>query len=207
MSIEFAGDHMTLTEADDGSASMTFGPKPPGARVCGSCSLCCKLLPIPPLNKPAGKRCDYQRHGKGCTIYADRPDSCRAWPCRWLVDKSTAGLPRPDRAHYVIDIKPDFITLREDGGEPRKVPVLQVWVDEAFPDAHRAPELRAWIVKQAERFPGAALVRTAGNTRALVLFPPSMAADGQWHERETIFHETPHTMEEIAAALRSSTPE
>jgi len=70
MSIEFAGDHMTLTEADDGSASMTFGPKPPGARVCGSCSLCCKLLPIPPLNKPAGKRCDYQRHGKGCTIYA-----------------------------------------------------------------------------------------------------------------------------------------
>jgi hypothetical protein len=26
-------------------------------RQCGECQLCCKLLPVPPLNKKAGERC------------------------------------------------------------------------------------------------------------------------------------------------------
>jgi len=38
-------------------------------RQCGGCTLCCKLLPVPPLEKLAGQRCQHQRHGKGCAVY------------------------------------------------------------------------------------------------------------------------------------------
>ncbi len=87
-------------------------------RKCGDCSLCCKLLPMPELAKPANKRCKHQRYGKGCAIYARRPDSCRTWSCRWLLGEGTDDLPRPDRSHYVIDPMPDFVRMvNKDSGE------------------------------------------------------------------------------------------
>ena len=39
-------------------------------RHCGGCTLCCKLIPVEELNKPAGARCKHVRTGKGCSIYA-----------------------------------------------------------------------------------------------------------------------------------------
>lgn len=66
-------------------------------RICGDCQLCCKLMPVEEFDKPANCRCEHQRTGKGCAIYADRPMSCALWNCRWLVDTECAGLPRPER--------------------------------------------------------------------------------------------------------------
>src|SRR5262245_37028912 len=91
-------------------------------RHCGECTLCCKLLPVhggplingirmpSDLDKPAGERCKYQRHGKGCTVYKSykMPTCCRVWNCRWLVNDDTQDQSRPDRSHLVIDIVPDF---------------------------------------------------------------------------------------------------
>lgn len=74
---------------------------------------------VPDFDKPAGKRCPHQRHHKGCAIYARRPFGCRFWNCRWLAEDDTAELLRPDRAHYVIDVSPDFV---RDGDRP--VPVI-----------------------------------------------------------------------------------
>ena len=57
-------------------------------RVCGDCSLCCKLLPIaePELNKPANRWCQHCRPAKGgCSIHDDRPPICRGFACMWLV--------------------------------------------------------------------------------------------------------------------------
>jgi Fe-S-cluster containining protein len=178
---ELAGDHATMVINDAGTLTMTFDDKGTG-RVCGSCQVCCKLVPVSSIHKPAGVRCRHSKHGKGCSIYADRPYACRVWFCSWLADPETTGLPRPDRAHYVIDPTPDYITLRFDNEpEPRTVPVLQVWVDPAFPEAHRTPGLRAYMFRYAEKFRAATIVRFS-NTSAITFFPPPISSDGLWHE-------------------------
>jgi hypothetical protein len=177
-------------------------------RNCGDCQLCCKLLPmkagsrvataqaligagfaspaefkgmLPDFDKAAGVRCPHQRHHKGCAVYARRPLSCRVWNCRWLVDDDAADLPRPDRAHYVIDIMPDTIRISpHDGSPPTDITAIQVWVDPDYPDAHRDPRLRAWLARRYEKEGAVALVRY-DHRRAFVLAPPAMTG-GDWIE-------------------------
>ena len=79
---------------------------PPGrhsGRECGSCSLCCRVLEIAELNKPAHTWCRHCRPGKGgCSIYADRPPVCRGFACMWLLDASWPEHWFPQRARMVI---------------------------------------------------------------------------------------------------------
>lgn len=180
-SITLAGDHMTFHEDADGTAHFSFDDKGTG-RNCGSCQLCCKLVPVPPIQKPAGVRCQHARHNKGCTIYDRRPFACRAWSCRWLVDAETKGMPRPDRCHYVIDLEYDYITkVEHSSGAKAKIQVLQVWVDPAFPDAHRAPELRAYMLRLAERHGIATIVRF-NSREAITVVPPPLTVEKEWLE-------------------------
>jgi hypothetical protein len=200
---ELAGDHMKLTTGEDGSATVSWSDKPSG-RVCGTCTLCCTLVPVPSLDKPAGKRCQFARFSKGCTIYARRPGSCRTWACLWLIDASTAGLPRPDRAHYVIDMTPDFIRASGADGVMHEHPVIQIWVDPAYPDAHRAPELRAWLERQAERWGYAAIIRR-DNSSAIILAAPCLSNDRQWHAfTPTKWNDVGHTDYQVAAVAGSN---
>jgi hypothetical protein len=204
---EFAGDHMKMVEGEDGTVSITFNAKPSG-RVCGSCSLCCTLVPVPTIDKAAGQRCRHLRYGKRCVIYANRPTACRTWACRWLIDATTAGLSRPDRAHYVIDLTPDYIRVidKETGVDHDKVPVIQIWCDPAYPLAHRDPALRAWLAGQAERWHCAALVRY-DNRRAFVLAAPSLCKDRQWHEYDDdVTRQVAHTPEELEAVFGTPKP-
>jgi hypothetical protein len=150
-------------------------------RKCGDCTLCCRLLPVVDLGKNAGQRCDHQRSGKGCMIYANRPPSCVHWSCKWLVNDGTAGLPRPDRAHYVIDIMPDYVTMTPEGGDPIRIPVQQVWVDPQHRDAWRTPELREQMARLAATDGMATIIRWSSSD-ALTVFPPAMNSDNEWHE-------------------------
>lgn len=176
-----AGDHMTISEDDQGTTTITFDDKGTG-RVCGTCQLCCKLLPVPTIGKAGGQRCLAQRHGKGCRIYNNRPLACRTWSCRWLADRETAGMPRPDRCHYVIDQEADTVRLApHDGSPPTHARVFQVWVDPDHRQAYRAPELRDWMQRMAVRFAVPTIVRFSP-TDAITVFPPAITADGQWHE-------------------------
>lgn len=183
-------------------------------RACGDCQLCCKLLPVAEgmkvdgmtmpgsFHKPAGQRCIHQRHHKGCAVYNSpkMPRSCRLWNCAWLTNNDTADLRRPDRSHYVIDIMPDFVTTRDnETGVERKVPVLQVWLDPDYPDAHRDPALRAFLARRGEEG-NAALIRL-DNKRAFALFPPALSTDGEWHEVTTGTVEGQHTAAEVIDVL------
>ncbi len=169
-------------------------------RQCGECTLCCRLLPVSEFNKPANQRCQYQRAGKGCSIYNDRPKSCRIWSCLWLSDQETKDLARPDRSHYVIDPSPDFIQFAE--ALDKRISVIQVWVDPRFPDAHNDPAFRAWVNQRAERTFQAVLIRYS-STDAFVLFPPAMTGDG-WVRSDAIAvgkdHSARETLEAQAAA-------
>lgn len=177
------GDHMRITEDAEGRTTVEFSPKSLTGRVCGGCSLCCKLVPVPTIDKPASQRCRHQRHGKGCAIYAARPFACRTWSCRWLSDESTAGLPRPDRAHYVIDMQAEDIRLVSPDGAPIHLSAFQVWVDPAFPEAWRSPELLAWISHMAEVRRCPTIIRW-GSERGLTVFAPPLNAANEWVEME-----------------------
>jgi hypothetical protein len=187
-------------------------------RRCGDCQLCCKLLPlrerdsaatvramkaaglalpsafagmVPDFDKPANTRCQHQRHGKGCAIYPRRPLACQLWSCRWLNEADTADQHRPDHSHVVIDVVPDYVTLRNNQtGEAHRTEVIQIWVDPAYPDAHRAPAIRAYIDRQAEHGP-LALIRN-GSHDAFLLVAPSAAPDGAWHEIRGMMVESDH---------------
>lgn len=167
----------------------------PGARKCGGCTLCCKLLPVHDgilidgkrqrgnLDKLAGERCPHQRFKKGCAVYntSKMPSCCKVWNCRWLTGDDTADLSRPDHSHVVLDLMPDFITLVDnETGEKRNVEVVQVWCDPHHPEAWRAPSLLSYFERRGQQGI-AALIRYNSND-AFTLFPPSMSGDHQWHE-------------------------
>jgi hypothetical protein len=166
--------------------------KPADNRRCGSCTLCCKLVPVNEVgfHKPGGQRCPHQRH-TGCSIYAKRPFSCRAWSCRWLIgDEDLGNMRRPDRCHYVVDIMADFVETT-DGDQ---VPVIQVWGDTRYPDAHRDPALRAYL----EKIGMPALIRFENKT-GLLIVPPSRTEDGIWMEKVSLWQPHQHSADEINA--------
>ena len=168
-------------------------------RTCGECTLCCELLPVKELGKGAGTRCSHQSF-KGCRIYASRPRSCRLWSCGWLTGGDCADLRRPDRSHYVVDPMPDFITIEDgDTGEQTKLPVIQIWCDPKYPNAHRDPALR----KLLEEHSHPALVRYS-ERNAIVLIPPVFNKDGGWREVESGMAEKQHSAEEIAKFMEEN---
>jgi hypothetical protein len=156
-------------------------------RHCGGCTLCCRLVPVETLNKPAGARCQHQTR-RGCSVYRDLNvicPECRLWNCRWLVDPDAIGLRRPDHARYVIDIMPDFIGVRDDeSGRVHNVPVTVVWCDPDYPDAWRDPALRRYAERMAKER-GEAMIIRFGSQRGIALIPPSMSVDGKWQEKES----------------------
>jgi hypothetical protein len=174
---------MSLQETQDGF-SVTFSEISTG-RVCGSCSLCCRLLPLPSLNKAANTRCQHQRFAAGCKIYQQRPHACRTWSCRWLSDPDTAGLHRPDRSRYVIDLTPDVVTAVDAEGVRTEVAVVQVWCDPAKPAAWRDPALVRYIEMKAERDRMATVIRY-DSTHSLFVCPPAMSWDRGWNEQLVI---------------------
>jgi hypothetical protein len=107
-------------------------------RVCGSCSLCCKVLPIAQLDKPAGVWCAHFRVGVGCSIHGAHPSACRAFQCLWLNVPSMPDQLRPDRCKVVLGL--------EDGGSS-----LYAYGDPADPGAWRRNpihgQLRLWAAE------------------------------------------------------------
>lgn len=75
-------------------------------RSCGECIACCDILTIddPKLKKPAGQVCP-NHDGTGCTIYADRPATCRAWFCLWRRDESLPNTANPAECGVVFSVE------------------------------------------------------------------------------------------------------
>jgi hypothetical protein len=69
-------------------------------KSCGPCTLCCTVLDIPELAKPAGRPCVHL--GAGCGIYPDRPTPCRVFTCGWLATEALGEAWRPDIAGFLV---------------------------------------------------------------------------------------------------------
>lgn len=71
-------------------------------RRCGACSLCCKVIAVETLDKPAGQWCRHFARGQGCAIHDARPVQCRAFDCHWLLDATMGDEWFPNRCKMVV---------------------------------------------------------------------------------------------------------
>jgi hypothetical protein len=104
------------------------------ARACGDCSLCCKVMTIEELGKPARSWCPHCAPGQGCRVYDRRPAECRTFNCLWLTDTRFGQHWKPNKSKLVL-------TVSEDG--------IEIRCDPAFPDAWRKEPIRSDIQKLA----------------------------------------------------------
>ena len=95
-------------------------------RQCGDCSLCCKVLGIPELEKPKDIWCTHFAAGTGCRIYPERPPSCRDFVCRWLTDPTMGAEWKPSVCKMVIDSRPGLFVVHVDPA------VTRPWIAEPY---------------------------------------------------------------------------
>lgn len=81
----------------------------PYRRSCGSCSACCKIMAVPDFEGKPNQHewCRHARPGKGCAIYAERPEACQDFSCMWLLDVRFEDYWFPAKAKIVISPKLD----------------------------------------------------------------------------------------------------
>jgi hypothetical protein len=134
-----------LFNRDDG-LSLEMKPSAPSqvasGKACGTCMMCCKLLLIKELEKPAGQWCRHAAVGKGCGIYENRPPVCQRFHCLWMLDPRLGPEWKPEKAKF-------FLYPEREMEE-----VINVAVDPAFPDAWTKPPFLAaiknWVLEGAE---------------------------------------------------------
>ena len=89
-------------------------------RSCGTCRLCCKVFPLPVLDKPGDAWCRFACDA-GCAIHDDGiPAVCREYNCYWLEDDELSDEFRPDRIGIVVT-ESGTIRVRDD-----ELPVLRL---------------------------------------------------------------------------------
>jgi hypothetical protein len=129
---------------------------PQPVRECGDCTLCCKLLGVESIGKPAAVWCTHCANG-GCAIYEARPQECRNFVCGWLQRPVLDERWKPSRCKFVLSL--EGIKLR-------------VVVELSRPDAWRKEPFysyfKNWIRQSAAE--GAELVVLIGK-RAIVVLP------------------------------------
>lgn len=114
--------------------------EPPPGRDCGSCTLCCKLFPVPELQKPAGRWCQHIAQGRGCGIHAIRPQVCRAFFCQWIYNTDLGPEWKPETCKFVLSIYPgsNSLVVTVDPAQPRSfardpyLPMLRRWAGAAL---------------------------------------------------------------------------
>lgn len=91
---------------------------PPQEKQCGDCSLCCKIMAIPELNKPKDSWCDHVIRKQGCGIYETRPHSCRAFKCLWLADPRLPPDWKPSKSKFVMVEREAELLVHVDSNSP-----------------------------------------------------------------------------------------
>ena len=110
-------------------------------RQCGKCSLCCKLLYVKELNKPANTWCEHCRPGKGgCSIHETRPPICRIYFCAWMMAKGLGEEWYPLRSHMVLS----QVRIND-------VQVLMITVDPERPGVWRSEPYYSHIKVMSQR--------------------------------------------------------
>ena len=131
-------------------------------RACGTCTLCCKVVGVLEIAKPAGAWCPHCVGGKRCAIYDARYASCRSFFCQWMLEKGLGPEWKPQRAKFVL--------VKTEGGKH-----LTACVDPFYPTAcRRSPyyeNLKQWAIECVRRSPDLHLVNVLIASRCIVILP------------------------------------
>lgn len=109
-------------------------------KVCGECTLCCKVYEIEDFEKKPGTVCNHVRPEGGCGVWGLHPKICQEFKCLWLKHDDMNGLWRPDHAGFVLRLEPNGTTLAID-------------VDHDRPDAWRREPYYSQIKLWSEVMP------------------------------------------------------
>src|SRR5581483_1170710 len=139
--------------------------------TCGTCTFCCRAMAVVELSKPVDQWCEFTRAHKGCSIYDERPPSCRDFQCYWLATQSNddpkVRMPlefRPDKSRCMItDHYPDKVVCKVDPREPL---------------AFRKQPMWTFLYSRALT----AQVYVIAGTRVFQIFPPHMGVVGGFEE-------------------------
>ena len=71
-------------------------------KTCGTCSICCKIVAVSDLNKPAHQWCVHNVPHKGCGIWGKHPEVCKAWQCGWILMPQLDEQWKPERCGFII---------------------------------------------------------------------------------------------------------
>ena len=116
--------------------------------------MCCKVIRVVELEKPAGVWCRHALPGRGCSIYADRPTPCQVFRCVWLHEPETPEALKPDRAKVVLASSETHLIAHCDPADPtawRREPMYSFLKRQTWPDADPRPVLvlagrRIWLI-------------------------------------------------------------
>jgi len=98
-------------------AAASASKRPPAKaslKVCGECTLCCKVYEIEDFEKKPGTVCHHVRPEGGCGVWGLHPKICQEFKCLWLKHDDMNGLWRPDHAGFVLRLEPNGTTLAID---------------------------------------------------------------------------------------------
>ena len=78
---------------------------------CGNCTQCCRHLYIPETDSKEGDLCKYCEENIGCTIYENRPESCRIFECCWKQMQYAHIDLRPDNCGILFEKWSDYVIV------------------------------------------------------------------------------------------------
>lgn len=81
-----------------------FIHNPVEGRSCGECTACCTAVAVEELKKPIWVTCQHVAPS-GCSIYAERPESCRAFECLWRSGWFGIDRHRPDKFGVIMEFQ------------------------------------------------------------------------------------------------------
>lgn len=167
--------------------------------------MCCKLMAVHELEKGVGRWCSHIKRGAGCGIYEERPQSCRAFSCEWLLNPGVPEDWRPDKTKFLIAVEQQGTRIR-------------INVDENTPSAWRLEPYYSFIKQLSRRAVNGDRVIVCIGQRRIYVFPDKDIDLGPVDDGAPIhsgFHETPGglvsyarvlTAEEVAALSEPSPP-
>lgn len=131
-------------------------------RACGTCTLCCKVVSVAELGKPAGQWCRHCRPGQGCGVHATRPYVCRGAYCEWMISKGLGPEWKPERSKFAL--------FKTNGGRR-----LTAHVDPGYPSAwRRSPyyeNFKQWAREAAQKTPDMHVVDVMIGEHSIVILP------------------------------------
>jgi hypothetical protein len=127
-------------------------------RTCGTCNLCCKIVEVTALNKPANVWCEHCDVGRGCRIYEQRSAICREFFCRYMRDPSLDARWNPATAHFLL--------RAENAG------TLVIQVDPQRPEAWKREPYHSTLRERAKIvYPSGGMMFVKIGERALLILP------------------------------------